>query len=152
MTEPSERVAATRRVWVFFYGSFMSPEVLARADVHSTDRQKARLDGWELKITSRATVVPAPGGAVYGIVARLTHPEIDTLYRKDWFGFGPYGPEAVQVTTVGGDSVPALCYVAWQLADGKPGPEYIEKMVAVARDHAFPEEYVRRIQAFAGPR
>jgi cation transport regulator ChaC len=137
-----------RRVWVFFYGSFMNPAVLAKADVHSTDRQMARLDGWELRIASRATIVPVPGVSVYGIVARLTHPEIEKLYTKDWFAFGPYVPEAVQVTPASGDPVPALCYVAWQLADGKPGREYLDKMLSVAREYSFPEDYVRRIQSF----
>jgi len=137
-----------RRVWVYFYGSFMNPAVLAKADVHATDRQMARLDGWQLRIASRATIVPAAGASVYGIVARLTHPEIDTLYKTDVFGFGPYVPEAVLVTPSSGAPVPALCYVAWQLAEGRPGPEYLEKMLSVAREYAFPEEYVRHIQSF----
>jgi hypothetical protein len=34
-----------RKVWTFFYGSFMSQDVLAEADVFPTERQAARLDG-----------------------------------------------------------------------------------------------------------
>ena len=87
-----------RKVWTFFYGSFMNSKVLAEADVHPAQPQMARLDGWELRIAPRATLIPAPDSCVYGILAQLTHPEIDKLYAKDWFGFGTYLPEAVMVT------------------------------------------------------
>jgi hypothetical protein len=137
-----------RKVWTFFYGSFMNPEVLAKADVYPTEQQRARLDGWELNIAPRATLIPAEGRCVYGILAQLTHQEIDKLYTKDWFGFGTYLPEAVMVTDAG-RHLPALCYVAWQTEGGKPTKEYIQKMVEVAQRFSFPEAYVRHIQSFA---
>jgi hypothetical protein len=137
-----------RKVWTFFYGSFMNPNVLAKADVHPTQPQMARLDGWELKIAPRATLVPASARCVYGILARLTHTEMDKLYAKDWFGFGTYLPEAVMVTSGSARQLPAMCYIAWQTEGGKPTPEYIEKMVSVAREYSFPDEYIRHIQSF----
>jgi len=97
-----------RKVWVFFYGSFMSPAVLAKADVRPTDLQKARLDGWELTIAPRATLMPAPGRSVHGILARLTHAELGQLYGKDFFGFGTYLPEAVLVTPASGNPLPGV--------------------------------------------
>ncbi len=137
-----------RRIWTFFYGSFMHPDVLAQANVHPTERQFARLDRWALRIAPRATLIPADGSCVYGIVAQLTHPELDKLYTKDWFGFGTYLPEAVLVTSAAARQLPALCYIAWETAGGKPTREYIEKMVSVAREYSFPDEYVRHIESF----
>ena len=137
-----------RRVWTFFYGSFMSRDVLAKADVHPTERQRARLDGWSLKIAPRATLVPAAGDHVYGILAQLTHAEIDKLYTKDWFGFGTYLPEAVMVTNAEARQSAAICYIAWRVEGGKPTEEYIGKMVSVAREYSFPEEYIGHIQSF----
>jgi hypothetical protein len=137
-----------RKVWTFFYGSFMNQDVLSKADVHPTERQAARLDGWDLKIAPRATLVPSPASCVYGILAKLTHSEIDKLYTKDWFGFGTYLPEAVLVTYAAARQAAAICYIAWQLEGGKPTDEYIGKMLSVAREHSFPEDYVRRIQSF----
>ena len=137
-----------RRVWVFFYGSFMNAEVLARADVHPTEQQMARLDGWGLKIEPRATLVPAEDARVFGILARLTHAQLDKLYTQDWFGFGTYLPEAVMVIGGAGRHVPAMCYIAWETVGGRPTDEYIGKMVSVAREYAFPEDYVRHIQSF----
>lgn len=137
-----------RKVWTFFYGSFMNPDVLAEADVHPIGQQMARLDDWELKIAPRATLIPTQGSCVYGILAQLTHSEIDRLYAKDWFGFGTYLPEAVMVTNAVGHPSAAMCYVAWQIEGGKPTPEYIGKMVTVAREYSFPEDYLRHIQSF----
>jgi cation transport regulator ChaC len=137
-----------RKVWTFFYGSFMSRDVLAKAHVHLTDSQMARLDGWKLQIAPRATLIPSQDSCVYGILAQLTHSEIDTLYTKDWFGFGTYLPEAVIVTDAAGGQLAAMCYIAWQIEGGKPTEEYVEKILSVAREYSFPEDYVRHIQSF----
>jgi hypothetical protein len=137
-----------RKVWTFFYGSFMNPDVLGKANVHPTARQMARLDGWELNIAPRATLVPAQGRRVYGVLAQLTHADIDKLYTKDWFGFGTYLPEAVLVTNSVGRHVPAMCYIAWSPEGGRPTQEYVDKMVSVAREFAFPEDYILHIQSF----
>jgi cation transport regulator ChaC len=137
-----------RRIWTFFYGSFMHPDVLAQANVHPTERQLARLDGWKLRIAPRATLIPADGNCVYGIVAQLTHPELDKLYTKDWFGFGTYLPEAVMVTNATARQLAAMCYIAWETAGGKPTREYMEKMVSVAREYSFPDDYIRHMESF----
>lgn len=136
-----------RRVWTFFYGSFMNADVLAQAGVYPSDRQAAQLDGWELKIAPRATLIPAPRSRVYGVLGQMTHEDLDRVYAKDWFGFGAYLPEAV-IVTAAARQAPALCYIAWKTEGGKPTRQYIQKMVAVAREHCFPEEYVRHIESF----
>ena len=78
-----------RKIWTFFYGSFMNSDVLAKADVHPTRRQMARLDGWELKIAPHATLIPAQGESVFGILAQLTHSDIDKLYTRDCWKICP---------------------------------------------------------------
>ena len=140
-----------RKVWTFFYGSFMNPDVLAKAEVSPSQRQMARLEGWELRISPRATLAPAPESCVYGVLAQLTHSDIDKLYTKDWFGFGTYLPEAVIVTDAAARQWAALCFIAWQTEGGAPTEEYIGKMVAVAREFSFPEDYVRHIRSFVLP-
>jgi gamma-glutamylcyclotransferase len=138
-----------RRVWTFFYGSFMNSEVLAKADVKATETQMARLDGWDIKIAPRATLVPSAGRSVFGVLAQLAHSDLDKLYTKDWFGFGTYLPEAVLVADSAGRFVPALSYIAWEMEGGMPSAEYIEKVVTVARQFNFPEWYVTHIKSFA---
>lgn len=137
-----------RQVWTFFYGSFMSPGVLAQADVHPTELRAAQLAGWDIQIAPRATLVPASGRCVFGVLARLAHSELDKLYTRDWFGFGTYVPEAVLVADSESRFVPALTYIAWEMEGGAPSAEYIGKIVAVARELSFPEWYVKRIESF----
>ena len=141
-------MTAAHRVWTFFYGSFMNADVLAKADVHPAERQAARLDGWALAIAPHATLVPAPGSRVFGVLGKLTHEELDRLYMKDWFGFGRYLPEAVVALDAAGGPVPALCYVAWESEGGRPTAEYVERILQVAREYSFPEDYVRHIRSF----
>jgi hypothetical protein len=137
-----------RRVWTFFYGSFMNPAVLAKADVHPTELQKARLEGWQLTIVPRATLVPSKRDAVFGILAQLTHADLDKLYTKDWFGFGTYLPESVVVTDANGRQVPALTYISWETSSAKPTLEYIERILSIARAYSFPDDYIRHIESF----
>lgn len=138
-----------RKVWTFFYGSFMNPEVLAKADVRPTEPQIGRLDGWDIKIASRATLMPSEGRSVFGVLAKLTHADLDKLYTKDWFGFGTYLPEAVLVIDVAGRSLPAVTYIAWEMEAGTPSGEYIQKVLTVAQQFKFPDWYINRIKSFA---
>ena len=46
------------------------------------------------------------------------------------------------------DPLPAISYIAWQLEGGKPTRDYVEKILSVARQFSFPEDYVRHIQSF----
>lgn len=137
-----------REVWTFFYGSFMSSEVLAKAGVIPKDSQFARLHGWDITIATRATLVPSDGKSVYGVLAKLSHSDLEKLYTKDWFGFGTYLPEAVLVSDANGKAIPALTYIAWEMEKGVPAADYIQKIVAVARQFKFPEWYVRHIESF----
>ena len=86
-----------RRVRTLFYGSFMNPEVLAKAGVRPTDAQIGRLDGWDIRIAPRATLIPSDGRSVFGILARSAHADLEKLYTRDCFGSGTYLPEAVLV-------------------------------------------------------
>lgn len=122
----------------------------SRARVHPREPRRARLDGWDVRIAPRATLVPSDRACVYGILAGVTHTELAVLYEKDWFGFGTYLPEAVLVDEGGGRFAPALCYVAWQMAPGNPTSDYLDTLVATATEFDFPSWYIERIRSFAG--
>jgi cation transport regulator ChaC len=141
-------MSSKRSVWAFFYGSFMNPRVLARAGVRPALPRRARLAGWDIRIRPRATLVPSARRSVYGILAKVTHAELDKLYAKDWFGFGAYLPEAVAVSDPQRRRVPALCYIAWKEQKGKPTQEYLQKILSVAVEHRFPRWYVERLRSF----
>jgi cation transport regulator ChaC len=137
-----------RGVWTFFYGSFMNPRVLARAGVRPATPRRGRLDGWDIEIRPRATLVPSKRHSVYGILAKVTHADLRKLYVKDWFGFGAYLPEAVMVSDRQRRRVPAMCYIAWRRGEGRPTQEYLDKVVATAVKYKFPHSYIERLRSF----
>src|SRR5262249_27363562 len=91
-----------------------------------------------------ANVLPAPGDAVLGLLWQIT-PEDEAaldhyegLYRKD---------EAL-VTTTGGKSVRAMIYLAPDASLGQPRPGYLEQVVAAARRHQLPADYITRLEGW----
>ena len=62
----------TAPVWVFFYGSFINLDVLAKVDYVPERSEVARLDGYDIRIRPLANLVPSERDRVYGIVAPAT--------------------------------------------------------------------------------
>lgn len=136
-------------VWTFFYGSFMSLDVLKKADVVPGAVQVATLDGFDIRIRPLANLVPSEEQRVYGIVATTTHAELARLYdyASNTLG-GTYLPQAVLTGVGGGTWLPALCYIAPDLADGPGAASYVDLIVGAAKDHGFPRWYVERLERF----
>ncbi len=104
----AETDVTERSIAVFFYGLFMDMSVLQQRGLDPRNPQAASLDGYDIEIRDRATLVPHAEARVYGIVTGLTHVEIDTLYAEP--GVLEYRPEAVVVILGDGRQVPAPCY------------------------------------------
>jgi hypothetical protein len=140
MTEP--------KVWVFFYGSFLNPDVLRGAGLVPDRVEVARLGGFDIVIGPLANLVRSDQHSVYGILVRATHAELGRLYdyARDTLG-GTYLPEAVLAETAGAWR-PALCYIAPQMEPGTPSNDYIDRIVIPARQHGFPAWYLDRLEAF----
>ncbi|MGV7223170.1 MAG: hypothetical protein ACQ9MH_16775 [Nitrospinales bacterium] len=101
-------------------------------------------------IEPRATLRPSDACCVYGILAKASHSDLDKLYSKDWFGFGAYLPEVVNIAIDNGRYVPAICYIAWEMEHGKATMEYIGKIVEIAEKYEFPKWHIDKVKAF-GP-
>jgi len=144
--EASSADATAPKVAVFFYGSFINLEVLAKSDLRPDEVEVARLPGFDLRIQPLANIVRSDRHVVYGIVCEATHAELTRIYGQDWVG--TYLPEAVLVETDGGRWIPALCYID---PSPKPAPaalDYIERIAGPARAFGFPDWYVERIEGF----
>ncbi len=135
----------TRQIPVFFYGSFMSVDVLTAAKVRPQRPRPARLLGWSLHIGGFATLVPADQGAVFGLVADCSHADLDRLYSPDWVS--AYVAEPVLVDIDGAFS-PAITYVLWDPPAGRPKPEYVDNIAGPAEALGFPEWYLAHIRSF----
>ena len=134
------------KIWVFFYGSYMNRVVLSEADVAFGAFEVARLDGYDIRIAPRANLVASPEHCVYGVLARATHAELARLYAhaKDVLG-ETYLPHPVLAHVQNGDWRPALCYIALSMVPRAPDPDYVDRIVAPARELGFPEWYVERL-------
>jgi hypothetical protein len=138
---------ADRKVNVFFYGLFMDMGLLQRRGLAPSNPQVAWLDGYDIAIRDRATLVLNAAERVYGMVMGLTHEEIDTLYAEP--SVLDYRPEAVLVTLGDDRQVPALCYNLPTVTGSRRNTAYAVRLLEVAKTLAFPEEYLDKLQRLA---
>lgn len=125
----------------FFYGLFMDARVLRELGASPANPRRAYVEGFRLRIGSRATLVPRAGSRVYGMVIGLTHSDLERLYAAP--GLDGYRPEAVLAHCLEGETVPALCY---NLPDEPRSTErnaaYAARLQNLLRELKFPAEYI----------
>ena len=137
------------KVWVFFYGSYMNPDVLREVNLEPGNFEPARLPGFDIAIAPRANLVRSERHAVYGVCARATHEELDRLYRHARNVLGEiYLPEPVLVELHDGSLRPALCYLCPEMAPGPAEAAYVDRILAPAERFGFPRWYLERIRSF----
>ena len=134
-----------RKIDVFFYGLFMDEALLQTKGITSPNLRVASVPGFRLRIGNRATLVLAPEERVFGVVASLSHSELEQLYSEP--GVQAYKPEAVLAHLLNGEILAVLCFnlVESPSADAH-SPEYAGKLRALAAKLQFPLDYVSSIQ------
>lgn len=138
------------KVWVFFYGSYINPDVLKEVDLISEDWEVARLVGFDLTIGPRANLKRDPAQVVWGILATATHAELARLYHDHAKGVlgEVYLPEAIVATDEHGRLRPAMTYISPAM-ESRPAEEaYVERIARPAERFGFPDWYVRKIRSF----
>jgi len=140
---------ASRRIDVFFYGLFMDVALLQQQGIQPCNVRRARVEGFDLAIAERATLVPRTSCTVFGVLISLTHEDVTHLYADA--SVQDYRPEAVLAIKEDGQSIPALCY---NLTTPPPGPvanrAYAAALLALARRLGFPDAYQARIRHLTG--
>jgi gamma-glutamylcyclotransferase (GGCT)/AIG2-like uncharacterized protein YtfP len=131
----------------FAYGSNLDRDAMRRRCPAAALMSAARLDGWRFVITrdGYASVVPAAGSVVHGIVWRLGARDLAALDAYEALGSGLYQRRTLSVCTTAG-RLPALVYVGRERRQGRPHPGYQENVVAAARDVGLPGAYVRSLE------
>jgi hypothetical protein len=134
-----------RRIDVFLYDLFMDENLLRARGVAPANPLAASVSGVRLRIGKRAAaLVPDHTGRVFGLVASLTHSELEKLYPEpgEWI----YRPEAVLTHLSNGEFLAALCFnlVEPPLIDERD-PECASKLRSLAERLHFPAEYVASI-------
>ena len=134
---------------VFFYGLYMSPDILTSKAVEPRDPRIGFAAGYRLRLGNMATLLRAEDAQAYGIVYSLTHEEIDRLYPQQ--GLDMYVSEAVLVTLDSGNSprerrcqrVAALCKnLLIPPEDNESNPDYEKKLVQCMRHLNVPTTHV----------
>ena len=135
---------AHRQLDVFFYGLFMDHQLLEAKGIHPIEIRVAAVPGYRLRIGARAALVPDPAAEVHGVLMKLSHGELDTLYSDA--SVEAYRPEPVLALTRDGASIPALCYnLPEPPAASERNAEYATKLRALAGRIGLPSEYIASI-------
>jgi cation transport regulator ChaC len=145
----------------FSYGSNLVPEHMAEFCPGHRVLGRARLEGWTMRFRGQgdeywtgavATVEPAPGGRVEGVLYALTaehYTAIDAYedYRGPGRTDGMYDRIRVTVRAADGRDVEALTYVMHPAPEALPSRAYLAAIARGARHHGLPEDYVRRLES-----
>jgi len=133
-----------RSVEVFFYGLFMDESALREKGIRPAHARRASVDGFSLRLGTRATLVPDAAKCVHGMLMSLTHRELDQLYAEP--SVAAYRPEAVTATLPEGGSIAALCFnLPMVPAEVQSNSDYAARLQAVARKLGLPESYIDNI-------
>lgn len=131
---------------VFFYGLFMDAALLEANGVTGSGRRPAVLRDWALHVGERATIVPAPGETVFGVVLTMSLSDLGRLYAQP--GLRNYRAAAVLAEGVaaGAGPVAALAYVLpEEPGPGERNPDYAAKLRVLAGRLGFPAAYLESI-------
>lgn len=103
----------------------------------------ATLEGHAFLINANhfATIVPAAGKRVHGVLWMLTDAHRKTLDEYEGVPLGMYRRHTLRVTAAGGEQL-ALAYVARDATPTKTRGEYLDVILSAARAHGLPQEYV----------
>jgi len=121
---------------VFFYGLYMAPEILELKGVVPRNPRQGSVEGFELRIGNKATLLRAKGKTSYGMVYSLKHDEIYSLYHGA--GLMEYAAEAVAVN-IENEIISALCCnLMCPPKDNESNHEYEHKLKTAMKELGLP--------------
>jgi cation transport regulator ChaC len=139
-------------VWYFGYGSNVDRGTfLGRRRMRPLAAEVAVLDGWSLCFDlpvgpgerGVANLRPESGARTWGVCWQIPHAQAEHLDRSEGVPQGAYRRQAVEVATREGARLAAFTYCSERGVSGrKPSRRYLGLMLAGAREHGLPEEWV----------
>ena len=147
---------ATDAVWYFGYGSNMSRAIFCeRRGMRPLATRWGWLEGWRLCFDlpigpgerAVANIAPEPGARTCGVLWLLDPKALDRLDRSEGVP-QVYRRIHVEIVVGGEERVAAFTYRSpWTVAGRKPSARYLGLLVAGAREHGLPAEYVRFLES-----
>jgi len=133
----------SRAVKVFFYGSFIRRDVQEKAGLVNSSAEVARLNGFDIHVCPHAALSESNEHCVYGLLADVTHEQLDALYSAP--GVGEFLPRAVTVETRDGKTSPSLCFIPPTYENLPADRDYLEKLISAGREYGFPAWYLAKL-------
>jgi hypothetical protein len=133
----------------FSYGANMDRAGMAKRCPGATALGTAALDNFRFVITTDgyASVAPAPGECVHGVLWKLTPRDLAALNIFESLDSGLYRHVMLPVR-IGGRRMQAGVYLG-RRGEGKPKPGYLDLVIAAARDWNLPDDHVAQMRRFA---
>lgn len=96
-----------------------------------------------------SSIIPSPGGMVRGVFYRIKRQEIEDLDKLEDVPKDIYRRETFQILGEDGNWHAADLYrVANPLGPYRPARQYVEWMLAGAKEHGLPEDYIKQIEGY----
>ena len=145
-------------LWYFAYGSNLDPGTfLGRRGMRPLDTRVALLADFELRFDlpvgpgerGVANVLARAGEQVWGALYLLSAGEADRLDRTEGVHRDAYRRLIVAPGTVAGEAIEAFTYTSGRGREGrKPSRRYLGLLLAGARHHGLPDEWVARLRGW----
>lgn len=131
----------------FAYGSNMHRAIMRKHAPAAEPVGVATLANYRFVITADgyASVAPAQGQSVYGMVWRLTPRDRVTLDAWENVAGGLYRAATLPVHQAG-QHIPALVYIARDRPTGQPRAGYMEVVADAARALELPADYIASLE------
>ena len=141
------------KTWYFAYGSNLDVEQMETRTEAVHRAVRCRLPRHRLAfsklpdsgIGAFANIIADESSSVWGVAYWCDENAIQRIDRREGVATGHYRHENVDVVTDAGDVLHAMTYVAGDdnTREGlRPRSEYLRTIIAGARQHALPREYV----------
>lgn len=127
----------------FAYGSNMDHGQLESRIGQTALVGNGRLPNHQFRINQRgvATVVTCPSAQVYGLIWELNESQLAVMDRYEGVAAGHY--RRCDVLIHANESVETcITYVATVSEAGQPRSEYLERIIASAKNAGFPQQYL----------
>ena len=128
---------------VFFYGLFMDESLLETKGIKPVTVGTGFVDGYELRIGERATLIRVDSGRAYGVMMEIEAGEAAELYAED--SVADYVTESVMVKLMGGEKVEARCYNLPLDKVTGTNKKYAVSLLELATQLGFLESYLGQI-------
>jgi len=134
----------------FAYGSNMCAALMRRRCPGARLEGRACLPGYRFVIlrSGYASVVPAPGSSVHGLLWRLTPRDVAALNVYENLAGGLYRAVTMAVVSHRRRRA-ALVYMGSDSTLGRPRPGYLDIVTQAARDAGFPSRYLACLTRWA---